>query len=546
MDQVFDGDAISRADREFLESLKDHPLRQDPLYGIPCPPQPDFGPFDPGDKGQAAARLAFFAEVVTWMLTNYAYREGAFMGKGGVISLVDGEISTLADLRGRMAPWALIHIGPRGSIKLRSPVEDWLGAKIRRSIRREEMRPERPRPTFTEDGYAAFNRYRPPVHPTEGGNVAPFEAFLARLFPDETERAWYWNWLSHKARRPWVPMIGIIMVAEEFGTGRGTLFDILELLFGKDYVVPCTFGELTGTSPSARFNARMADALILVINEAVAEDAHQQAQRRLAYEALKNAVDPSPTAMRRFEAKGQHAYSQRSAASTMIATNHRDAVKLPPDDRRFSVLACGTKMTAAQTVDIRTWMAGPKNIGALYRALLMTPAGPLEVFDPFDNPPPFVGRLEMIGMAKSRIEDAYEAAMDAFKGLNLFTMTQAKRLIGYFGDYTSGDWSNQALHAIAKNAYRVRETRIRHRGRREIVYAPTKAEQRRWLPAEKAVIVAALDRTEERVARVINAEGGPTADIVARLKEAGRNPPAENENEGGGDVEQRHGSGDRD
>ena len=43
-------------------------------------------------------------------------------------------------------------------------------------------------------------------------------------------------------------MVAVIMVAEEFGSGRGTLFDILELLFGEDYVVPCTFGELTGKS----------------------------------------------------------------------------------------------------------------------------------------------------------------------------------------------------------------------------------------------------------------------------------------------------------
>ena len=56
--------------------------------------------------------------------------------------------------------------------------------------------------------------------------------------------------LPHKARRPWVPMVAVITVAEEFGTGRGTMFDILELLFGNDYVVPCTFGELTGTSAS--------------------------------------------------------------------------------------------------------------------------------------------------------------------------------------------------------------------------------------------------------------------------------------------------------
>ena len=153
--------------------------------------------------------------------------------------------------------------------------------------------------------------------------------------PDEAERKWLWHWLAHKARRPWVPMVAVIMVAEAFGSGRGTLFDILELLFGKTYVVPCSFGELTGRSAMARFNARMADALFAVVNEAVDEDGHQQAQRRLAYEALKNAVDPSPTARRRFEAKGQHASAQRSAMSVIIATQHRDVVKLPRDDRRF-------------------------------------------------------------------------------------------------------------------------------------------------------------------------------------------------------------------
>jgi hypothetical protein len=174
------------------------------------------------------------------------------------------------------------------------------------------MRPDRPRPTFTEDGYTIFNRYRPPVHPTEGGDLAPFKAFFENLVPDAREQEWFWHYLAHKARRPWVPMVGVIMVAEDFGTGRGTLFDILELLFGKDYVVPCAFGELTGASASARFNARLADALIAVVNEAVAEDGHQQAQRRLAYEALKNAIDPSPTARRRFEAKGQDAAGDRS------------------------------------------------------------------------------------------------------------------------------------------------------------------------------------------------------------------------------------------
>src|SRR5262245_10975595 len=208
-------------------------------------------------------------------------------------------------------------------------------------------------------------------------------------------------------------MIAIILVAEEFGSGRGTLFDILELLFGKDYVVPCSFGELTGRAAGARFNARMADALFLVVNEAVAEDGEQQAQRRIDYEALKNSVDPSPTARRRFEAKGQHAYAQRSAMSVIIATQHRDVVKLPWNDRRFSVLTCGEQMTEEKTIAIRTWMAVPENIGALRRELLATPAAPTAEFNPFDNPPPFAGRREMIGMGRSRLEDAYDVAITA-------------------------------------------------------------------------------------------------------------------------------------
>jgi hypothetical protein len=522
---TFDGDAISQADRDFLMSLADHPLSRHPLYGAPCPPMPDFTQLRP-EENKEAIQEAVFAKVVDWMLVNYAYREGAFMGKGGVISLVDGEVFTFADLRGRMAPWELMEIGPRGGVKMRSPATDWRSAAARLSIRREETRPDQPRPTFAEEGYTIFNRYRPPAHPTEGGTIVPFEIFLENLVPDAKEREWLWHWLAHKARRPWLPMIAVIMVAEKFGTGRGTLFEILALVFGESYVWPCSFGELTGASASARFNAHLANTLIAVVNEAVDDEGHQQSRRRLAYEQLKNMVDPAPTALRRFEAKGQHAYAQISAMSVMIATNHRDVVKLPHDDRRFCVITGGDRMAIADTEAIRAWMVVPENIGALYRALLATPAVPTTRFDPFDEPPPFAGRLEMIGMAKSRIEDAYEEMLDVLNGFPLFTMTQAKRLIGYFGDYASGDWSNQALHTIAKNAYRLREGRIRHRKRKEIVYARTEAERRRWLPADKAMIIAALDRTEEQVVRVINTR---QIDIMTQLKKAGRKPPEEHE-----------------
>jgi hypothetical protein len=527
---TFDGDAISRADREFLASLGDHPLVRNPLYSVPPPPRPNYDGCTTVAE-RAEAQKACFPAALVWMLVNYAYYTGAFIGKGGIISLVDGEICAIASLRSFMHPYTILEEGPRGGLKKTSVVDVWMMHPQRAQIDKIQTCPDRPRPTFIEDGLTVYNRYWPPAHPAEGGDIGPFEAFFARLVPDDAERTWFWNYLAHKARRPWVPMVAVIMVAEEFGSGRGTLFDILELLFGEAYVVPCSFGELTGAAAGARFNARLADALIAVVNEAVAEDGEQQAQRRLNYEALKNSIDPSPTARRRFEAKGQHAYSQRSAMSVIIATQHRDVVKLPWSDRRFSVVTCGKRMTKEDTTKIRAWMAVPENIGALYRALLNTPAVPKTEFDPFDEPPLFAGRREMIGMGKSRLEDSYEAAIDALDGFPLFTMAQAQRLISYFGDFKTGDWSDKARHTVAKNAYRLRErnepnNRIEYRKRKEIIYARTKADQQRWRPADTALIIKQLHLAEAMIAQLINT--GLT-DIEARLKELRRGREDENE-----------------
>ena len=99
-------------------------------------------------------------------------------------------------------------------------------------------------------------------------------------------------------------------------------------------------------------------------------------------------------------------------------------------------------MMAAQIAAIRAWMAVPENIGALHRALQATPAAALEDFDPFGTPPPFAGRLEMIGLGKTDVEDAYEAAMAALKGCSLFTRTQAVRLISYFVGDSNRRWQS--------------------------------------------------------------------------------------------------------
>ena len=122
---TFDGDAISRADREFLASLADHPLARHPLYSVQPPPRPDYDGCTTVDE-RTGAQLACFPAALDWMLVNYAYYADAFIGKGGIISLVDGKIGTIASLRGLMQPYTIVEEGPRGGLKKTSVVDVWI------------------------------------------------------------------------------------------------------------------------------------------------------------------------------------------------------------------------------------------------------------------------------------------------------------------------------------------------------------------------------------------------------------------------------------
>ena len=110
---TFDGDAISRADREFLASLSDHPLVRHPLYSAPPPPRPNYDGCTTVDD-RTKAQEACFPAALDWMLVNYAYYAGAFMGKGGIISLVDGTMLTIVSMSGFMQPWMIVRRRPQG------------------------------------------------------------------------------------------------------------------------------------------------------------------------------------------------------------------------------------------------------------------------------------------------------------------------------------------------------------------------------------------------------------------------------------------------
>ena len=105
------------------------------------------------------------------------------------------------------------------------------------------------------------------------------------------------------------------------------------------------------------------------------------------------------------------------------------------------------------------------------------------------------------------------------------------RLISYFaGDSDGGGNQDRAKHTITKRAKRLRDRgepydRFWYRNRQDILYARTEVERRRWRAADRELVVAALDRTEARVTRVISAGAGELGDALKRL----RKPPLADE-----------------
>ena len=219
MTEPFDGEAIARADKAFLDSLSDHPLTRRPLYGAPCPPQPDFGPFDPTDKSQDGGAASVLRQHRRLDAGELRLSRGR-LHEQGRRHLARRRRNHLPS---RTCAGAWRHgrcsISARAAaIKTRSPVEDWM---IARSPPLDSPRGDASRPAAADLHRKRLRHLQPlPAAGASGGQAATSSRSRPSSpgsCPMTTERAWLWHWLAHKARRPWIPMVAVIMVAEEFG-----------------------------------------------------------------------------------------------------------------------------------------------------------------------------------------------------------------------------------------------------------------------------------------------------------------------------------------
>jgi len=178
----------------------------------------------------------------------------------------------------------------------------------------------------------AVNTFVPQYGAQVKGDVSPFLDHVARLIPNEDDRAIVLSYLAACIRYPgvkfqWAPLIQGIQ-----GNGKTVLYHVEEYALGERYCHQVDPKDLDN-----KFNAWISGRMLVCIEEI------RTGGRRDVADALKPLITNRRVAT---QAKGQDQQTSDNCANFLLFSNHKDAVLKTIDDRRYCVF-----YTAQQDVD---------------------------------------------------------------------------------------------------------------------------------------------------------------------------------------------------
>lgn len=302
-----------------------------------------------------------------------------------------------------------------GKTKRVNPAQLWLIDPRRINIRGQQMRPDMPRPLFDDVGELYGNTFAKPQHSASPEGQDVFTAFMEHLLPDPAERDYCLDALAHKLAHPEVPGPGLLMVSPRQGAGRGTLFTILQQLYGPRYVRKIDPGALTGDGEGqGKYNTWLESSIVALVDELLNPgDGNVFWRRKRAYDRIKSLIDPATREVEIIR-KGINNGPARTFTTFIMATNNANALPLDEDDRRICVLTNGGKLAdnaeLAEKLN-RYRRGGAFTDGFIAGAACVLEARPLDKFDAYAPPPLFAGKVNMIARNLTEVAEAADAVL---------------------------------------------------------------------------------------------------------------------------------------
>jgi len=184
-------------------------------------------------------------------------------------------------------------------------------------------------------GRCGVNTYRPATVNAEPGDVTPFWNHLCAMIPDENDRNILLDYFAHNIKFPGfkIPWAPVIQSTE--GIGKNLFKLIMERGLGETYVYHPDAKQLVDSG--AKFNAWMREKLFIIANEIKVDE------KRDLVEILKPMISETRIEL---QAKNVDQAIEDNFANWMFFTNHKDAIPINRNGRRYAVFFC-----AIQSID---------------------------------------------------------------------------------------------------------------------------------------------------------------------------------------------------
>lgn len=186
------------------------------------------------------------------------------------------------------------------------------------------FRPEvAPGAMIEEEGRVLVNTYTPVVTTSTPGDASPFLSHVSKLIPDLTDRAILLAYLAALVQHPGVKFQWCPIIQGVQGNGKTLLTTALANAIGSRYThIP------NPEDISNKFNSWILGKLLIIVEEVYVADRRE----------LVNVLKPLVTNRRvDIQGKGQDQKTGDNRANFLMTTNHKDAVPVTDDDRRYAV-----------------------------------------------------------------------------------------------------------------------------------------------------------------------------------------------------------------
>lgn len=224
-----------------------------------------------------------------------------------------------------------------------------------------------------------------------GADLGVFGRHMKYLFPIESNREWFLDWMAFGLQKPGVrSKVTPLHIAVDHGTGRGWIVELIYKLVGH---WNCAKTRMSTMTADGGYNEYIDQTLFCFI-----EEVHEGDKRFGISDKVRDVLTDNYAEVNlKYGRKG----TVEIFTNFSLMSNHTDALVLKAEDRRIAVFLCDAGFKPKEYTDaLYAWSLDVRNVGRLFHWLM---SRELKDFD-YTRAPWTQAKDDMIGFNRTGVE----------------------------------------------------------------------------------------------------------------------------------------------